>query len=105
MIKLAGFVNPKPLKEEEKKKPVNEASEISFNKLKPVHKKQVQAFEKILGGKHSVIFEGVHGMIVDIKASGNFGSGYRFDANTLKQLLSLKIRWIEADGDTISVAF
>jgi hypothetical protein len=44
-------------------------------------------------------------MIVDIEASGNFGSGYRFDANTLKKLLALKVRWIEADGDLVTIAF
>jgi len=84
---------------------LNEASEVMYNELKPVHQKQVQAFEKIIGGKHSQIWDGIHGMIVDIEASGNFGSGYRFDANTLKKLLALKIRWIEADGDIVTIAF
>jgi hypothetical protein len=84
---------------------INEASEVMYKELKPVHQKQVQAFEKIIGGKHSQIFDGIHGMIVDIEASGNFGSGYRFDANTLKKLLALKVRWIEADGDLVTIAF
>jgi hypothetical protein len=42
---------------------------------------------------------------VDIPAHGNFGSGYRFGADTLKKLLALKIRWVEADGDVISIGF
>jgi hypothetical protein len=84
---------------------LNEASEVQFKELKPVHQKQVLAFEKIIGGKHSQIFDGIHGMIVDIEARGNFGSGYRFGASELKKLLSLNIRWIESDGDMITIAF
>jgi hypothetical protein len=84
---------------------LNEASEVTFKQLKPIHQKQVEAFEKVIGGKHTQIFDGIHGMIVDIEAQGNFGSGYRFEANDLKKLLALKVRWIEADGDLISIAF
>jgi len=84
---------------------INEASEVTFKELKPIHQKQVQAFEKVIGGKHTQILDGIHGMIVDIEAKGNFGTGYRFEANDLKNLLTLKIRWIEADGDLISIAF
>ncbi len=84
---------------------LNEATEVTFKDLKPIHQKQVQAFEKVIGGKHNQIFDGIHGMIVDIEADGNFGSGYRWDANTLKKLIALKIRWVEADGDNLSIAF
>jgi hypothetical protein len=83
---------------------LNEASEISFKELKPEHQKQIKAFEQILSGKVDSIFEGIHGMIVDIKVSGGHGA-YRFEADDLKKLLSLKVRWIEADGDYISIAF
>ena len=83
---------------------LNEASEVMYKELKPVHQKQVQAFEKIIGGKHSQIFDGIHGMIVDIEVSGGHGN-YRFESNDLKKLLSLKVRWIEADGDLITIAF
>ena len=83
---------------------LNEASEISFKELKPEHQKQIKAFEQILSGKVDSIFEGIHGMIVDIKVSGGYGA-YRFEADDLKKLLSLKVRWIEADGDYISIAF
>ncbi len=84
---------------------INEASEVMYKELKPVHQKQVQAFEKIIGGKHSQIFDGIHGMIVDIEAQGSFGQGYRFDTDQLKKLVALKIRWIEADGDLVTIAF
>jgi len=84
---------------------LNEAEEMQFNQLDPQRKKQVMAFEKVIGGKYSQIWQGIHGYVVDIEASGNFGSGYRFDANTLKKLLALKVRWIEADGDLVTIAF
>ena len=84
---------------------INEASEVKFKELKPIQQKQVVAFQKVIGGDHSQIFAGIHGMVVDIPARGNFGTGYRFGADTLKKLLALKIRWVEADGDVISIGF
>ena len=84
---------------------LNEASEVFIEEIPVAKAKQVMAFEKVIGGKYSQIWQGIHGYVVDIEASGNFGSGYRFDANTLKKLLALKVRWIEADGDLVTIAF
>jgi hypothetical protein len=83
---------------------LNEASEIQLTDLQPTQQKQIKAFEQVLGGKHIVIFDGIHGFIVEIKVSGGHGP-YRFEADDLKKLLALKIRWVEVDGDYISVAF
>ena len=83
---------------------LNEASEIQLTDLQPTQQKQIKAFEQLLGGKHIVIFDGIHGFVVNIKVSGVYGN-YRFEADDLKKLLTLKIRWIEADGDYISIAF
>ena len=83
---------------------LNEASEVQLDDLQPTQQKQVKAFEQLLGGKADSIFDGIHGFIVDIKVSGGHGA-YRFDADDLKKLVALKIRWVEADGDYISVAF
>ena len=83
---------------------LNEAEEMQFNQLDPQKKKLVMAFEKIIGGKQHQIFKGIHGYIIDIEANGGYGH-YRFEADTLKKLLSLKVRWIEADGDYISIGF
>ena len=83
---------------------INEASEVKFDKLTPAHQKQVQSFSKVLSGKPIVIFEGIHGMIVDIKVSNPLGV-YRFDTDELKKLLALKIRWVEADKDIITIGF
>ena len=83
---------------------LNEASEVQLKDLQPTQQKQVMAFEKIIGGKVDSIYEGIHGFIVEIKAVGGHGN-YRFEADDLKKLLSLKVRWVEADGDYISIAF
>ena len=83
---------------------LNEASGVEITEIPVVKANQVLAFEKILGGKHDSIFDGIHGFIVEIKVSGAHGP-YRFEADDLKKLLSLKIRWVEADGDYISIAF
>lgn len=83
---------------------LNEASEIKFTDLKPTQQKQVKAFEQILGGKVDSIFDGIHGFIADIKVSGGHGA-YRFESDDLKKLLALKVRWVEADGEYISIAF
>jgi hypothetical protein len=83
---------------------LNEASEVELTEIPVAKANQVLAFEKILGGKHDSIFDGIHGFIVEIKVSGGHGP-YRFEADDLKKLLALKIRWVEADGDYISVAF
>jgi len=83
---------------------LNEASEIQLTDLQPTQQKQIKAFEQVLGGKHIVIFDGIHGFVVNIKVSGVYGN-YRFDADDLKKLIALKIRWVEADGDYISVGF
>jgi hypothetical protein len=97
MIKLSNLLS-------EQKTEIKEAVDVSFDELKPVHQKQVQAFEKILKGKNSTIWEGIHGMIVDIKVSNPLGV-YRFDADELKKILALKVRWIEAHKDIITIGF
>ena len=83
---------------------LNEASEVELGEIPITKAKQVMAFEKIIGGKHSQIFDGIHGFIVDIEVKGGHGN-YRFEANDLKKLLSLRVRWIEADGDIVTIAF
>jgi hypothetical protein len=83
---------------------LNEASEVSFNELKPEQQKQIKAFEQLLGGKVNSIFDGIHGFIVDLKVSGGHGN-YRFEADEMKKLISLKVRWVEGDRDNVSIGF
>ena len=85
-------------------KRLNEAEQIDFNKLDPQRKKQVTAFEKILDGKNSAIFQGIHGYVVNIKASGINGR-HRFSDDIMKKLLAAKARWVEGGDETIIVGF
>jgi len=97
MIKLKSILYPP-------KQVLKEAAEIQINELPAVKAKKVAEFEKILGGKHTVIFNGIHGLIVDIETNGGRNS-FRFESNDLKKLLSAGIRWVEADGDLVSIGF
>jgi hypothetical protein len=81
---------------------MNEASEIKFNELDPAKQKQVQQFVKFFGGKILQIFDGIHGNIVDIQMSQ---PNWRLDTSDLKDLISLKIRWIEFDNRNVSIGF
>jgi hypothetical protein len=83
---------------------LNEASPISFNELEPKVQSKIKYLEKVVGGKHIAIFDGIHGMIVDIKKS-SMGGPYRFDASQLNQLLKVNIRWVEGDKDGVSIGF
>ena len=84
---------------------LNEAEEIDFNRLDPQRKKQVMAFEKIIGGENQQIWQGIHGYIVDTEARQTMGNGYRLDADDMKKLVSLKVRWVEIDGEIVTIAF
>lgn len=81
---------------------LNEASEIKINELDSTKQKQVQAFVKFFGGKVITIWDGIHGNIVDIKMSEK---NWRMDTSDLKDLISLKIRWIEFDNQNVSIGF
>jgi len=81
---------------------IKEASEIKFNELDSTKQKQVNAFVKFFGGKIITIWDGIHGNIVDIKMSEK---NWRMDTQDLKDLISLKIRWIEFDNQTVSIGF
>ena len=83
---------------------LKEASEIELAELPIAKAKKIIEFEKILDGKHVVIFDGIHGLIVDIETNGGRNS-FRFESNDLKKLLTAGIRWVEADGDLVSIGF
>jgi len=86
----------------ENKNLLKEASEIQLKELDSTKQKQVQQFVKFFGGKVITIWDGIHGNIVDIKMSE---PNWRMDTSDLKDLISLKIRWIEFDKQTVSIGF
>ncbi len=81
---------------------IKEASEIKFNQLDSTKQKQVNAFVKFFGGKINTIWDGIHGNIVDIQMSE---PNWRMDTSDLKDLIAMKIRWIEFDSKTVSIGF
>lgn len=86
----------------ENKNLLKEASEIELKELDSTKQKQVQQFVKFFGGKIITIWDGIHGNIIDIKMSE---PNWRMDTSDLKDLISLKIRWIEFDKQTVSIGF
>lgn len=86
----------------ENKNLLKEASEIELKELDSNKQKQVQQFVKFFGGKIITIWDGIHGNIIDIKMSE---PNWRMDTTDLKDLISLKIRWIEFDKQTVSIGF
>lgn len=86
----------------ETKRVIKEASEIKFNELDSTKQKQVNQFLKFFGGKTLHIWDGIHGNIIDIEMAEK---NWRMDVNDLKDLISLKIRWIEFDNKTVSIGF
>lgn len=91
------------IKEELRKSRINEAESVEFEKLPPAKQKQIGAIEKAIGGKRTNIWDGIHGTVVEIKTShpGN----YRLDADTMKKLLSAKVRWAEPRQSLVWVGF
>ena len=83
---------------------INEASEVSLGELKPEQQKQIKTFEKIIGGKYSQIWGGIHGGVVTIDKK-SFGGTYRFDVDTMKKLIASKIRWVEGNDDSVTIGF
>ena len=96
MIKLGNLLNEKV--------ELNEASEVSFTELDSKTQSKIKYLEKVIGGKHTAIFDGIHGMIVDIKKP-SMGGSYRFGASELNQLLKTQIRWVEGDKNGVSIGF
>jgi len=86
----------------ESKKPLNEASKIEFNELDPTKQKLVKQLEGFFDGKMQTLYDGIHGYIVEIKVGIG---GTRLTNGDLKELASMKIRWIEYDNRIVSIGF
>jgi hypothetical protein len=81
---------------------ITEAEKIKLDKLGSAKQKQVGELQKLFGGKIIAIWDSVHGNIVDIKVTEKNG---RLIASDLKDLIALKIRWVEFDNQTVSIGF
>jgi hypothetical protein len=84
---------------------LNEASAVEITEIPVAKANQIIAFEKIIGGKHEMIWDGIHGYIVSIKVQGGHGA-YRFEVDDMKKLIAAKARWVEDDlGHRVNVGF
>ncbi len=88
----------------EGKSAINEASQIKFDELKPADQSIVKQLQKHFKASVGTIWDGIHGRIVELRVT-NVSGGYTFDKDDLKFLASMPIRWMENDGNSISIAF
>lgn len=76
-----------------------EASEVDVSTLTTDRFKLAQYF-----GKPVAVWDGIHGLIVDIELKSTMGS--RFSRKMLARLLANKnFRWVEYDAGTLSIGF
>jgi len=101
MIKLNNLLNEETFTATNKKL-IKEASEIELKELDSNKQKQVKEFLKFFNGKVITIWDGIHGNIADIEMAEK---NWRLDPSDLKDLIALKIRWIEFDNKTVSIGF
>lgn len=83
---------------------LNEASEISFDKLKPADQSIVKQLQKHFKASVGTIWDGIHGKIVTLTGV-NINGGYTFDKDDLKFLAKMPIRWMENNDNSISIGF
>jgi len=86
---------------------INEASEVLEKDLDKTDKKRIEALEKLFNAPFEGFHYGGHGAIVDMTSKKPFHSVSRTQAAEWlaisKAIKKLKIRWIEIDGDRVSV--
>ena len=88
------------------KKPLTEASEITFDELPGNKQRSVKDFQKILKLQPIQYWDGIHGVIVMFTKSP--GYSVRLSTDTMKALIKNRdFRWIESstDGKTVSIGF
>lgn len=86
---------------------LNEASEISQSDIQASDMKRIKTLEKLFTAEFIGFHQGGHGSIVDMNSKKPFHSVSRTQASEWlaisKQINKLKIRWIEIDGNRVSV--
>ena len=85
---------------------INEASLVKDEDLKSSDQDKIKDIEKVLKlfkPKTIEVWDGIHGMIVtfDVQTIGT----PRLSNKEMKGLLKLGSRWIQLEGDTVTVAF
>lgn len=83
---------------------LNEADEIDIYDLPPKTLKAIDGLDKH-GFKPEIAFQGIHGNVVTLKASGGIkGLATRLDVDQLKAIMAVpNFRWLEAGKGEISI--
>jgi len=82
---------------------LSEASEVDIGELSLRKQKELKAIGKALGLHPDMIFDGIHGYVVNMSPS--HGSN-RFSRAQLAAVLAVKsVRWLEDNGGDVSVGF
>lgn len=83
---------------------LNEADEIDIAQLPPKVLKAIDGLGKY-GFKPEIAFQGVHGNVVTLKASGGIkGLATRLSAEQLKAIMAVpSFRWLEAGEGEITI--
>lgn len=90
----------------EELKTLNEVDEITFNELDKSDQDLVKKLLKVFNVRHpEVIFDGIHGKVLEIENTQHGKNSYRFELNEIKILSKLKIRWITGGIENISIGF
>lgn len=83
---------------------LTEADEITLGELPTDKQKLVAQYANVFNGKVEDVWSGIHGYIVHLKVNPQ-PDRFRFDSDTLKKLINLKIRWIEGDKNVVAIGF
>lgn len=83
---------------------INEASEVEVKSLSKADQLKIKYWEKVVDGKTSIVFDGIHGLIVDmdVKQHGTL----RITQDKIKNLAKgPDFRWIEFPKGRCSIGF
>ena len=83
-----------------KSKSLTEAEEVDLEYFTIAERDKIKKLGAIFNAKPEQFFSGIHGAIVTFPTRNG---APRLDLNDLKKIVSLKIRWLETDDDSISV--
>jgi hypothetical protein len=82
---------------------INEASEVEIDGMERKPRLSIKYWEKLFKGKAETAFDGIHGLIVEIRVSSVIS---RHRSETLEYLTKgPEYRWIEFDDKYIKIGF
>ena len=84
---------------------INEASEVEVKSLTKADQTKIKYWEKVLKGKTTTAWDGIHGLIVNIDLKGSIGTP-RINQDKIKYLAKgPDFRWIDFPKGRCSIGF